>query len=749
MAAVSNSDMSIRACPTCGQQYRAADERNERCPNDGSTTILVQVERLINQIVCDRYKIASLIGVGAWSEVYKAIETSTGTPYAVKILHTHLSVDPLNVSRFSREADVLLQLKHRCFATIYQRGLVEGVRPCLVMEFLAGLSLDNYLSSVGRLTLSQALELFEPVCDALANAHNKGLLHRDLKPSNIFLLEKDGIVIPKILDFGLAKMFQAGSGGAMASLTQSGEILGTPSYMSPEQCQGNILDQRSDLYSLGCVLYEVLTNQKAVPGKTAFEAMSNQIGRIPDPMTKVCPEALIPEEVEALIFQLLSKDPADRFEDAKEFASAFRSAVEHAGKGKSKTAQAFIDVAAADATLSRRPANESPAASGSYKKQSSTAPDVNASASFTTSMAPASVSGRYTASASSSTSGRLKLTANAAQSMQVDKSPGFWQQINNPLTLAILAIGLLVAGGCIWLMSGMVDSMYKAPPTVKEADTMSDLRHVAGRSAVSETATNDFNLAYLIRSQPQITSLDLSKKRYSVQGLKHLADAKSLVELHALDCTDVGDSTLALLKDSNIKHLDLSGTSITGAGLHYLQSMKSLRSLNVSNTAIRDADCETIAALPLWQLDLCTNKITSNGLKYLSKCKTLNELFLDRTILREGIGGLNSLPLTQLTVRHTYVSDKDLASVNLPKLQRLNVDDTQITDAGLMKMLEMKELISVMARECPNITAEGVKKVQAAAAAKGRHLEIVTVGLGQKKGLERLQRAQDAIDVLN
>jgi serine/threonine protein kinase len=160
LQSIPHSENSIRACPTCGRQYRAADEKNERCAYDGSTTIVVHADRLLNQIVCDKYKIVSLIGVGAWSEVYKAVDLQSGVPFAVKILHSHLAADPLNVARFTREAEMLLRLKHRCFATIYEQGKIDGNRPCLVMEFLVGLSLDNYLASVGQVTLSQALELF-------------------------------------------------------------------------------------------------------------------------------------------------------------------------------------------------------------------------------------------------------------------------------------------------------------------------------------------------------------------------------------------------------------------------------------------------------------------------------------------------------------------------------------------------------------------------------------------------------------
>ena len=313
--------VKIRVCPSCGGKYEPA--QNERCPIDQSATVLLSESALIDKVVNQRYRIRRLIGVGAWSEVYEALDEQSKATVAIKILHTHLANDPLKVARFQREATLLMRLKHPNIALIFETAVVEdGDRPCLIMEYLFGMSLDSYLRTVGRLSVPQCIELFAPVCKALSFAHKKNMVHRDLKPSNIFLVEKNNLIEPRILDFGLAKLDLSEEGGALASLTQDGEILGTPAYMSPEQCIGGSLDLRSDLYALGCVLYECLTNKRAVPGKNAFEAMSNQISRIPDAIFEICPEAKVPEALEDAIFKLLDKDPENRFQDADSFLSA-------------------------------------------------------------------------------------------------------------------------------------------------------------------------------------------------------------------------------------------------------------------------------------------------------------------------------------------------------------------------------------------------------------------------------------------
>jgi len=312
---------AIRVCTSCGKQYEGSDLSNEFCSVDKSSTILVSTSKVIGKVVGNRYQIVSLLGVGAWSEIYLAVDNETRAKVAIKILHVHLAADPLKIARFKREADALVHLQHPSLAKVFAQCELENKRPCLVMEYLEGMNLEKALATNGRMTLSQVRELFLPVCEALAIAHERGLIHRDLKPSNLFIVDQNGTITAKILDFGLAKLTD--TEGALASLTQSGEVLGTPAYMSPEQCRGGVIDTRSDLYALGCLLYEALTGKRAIPGRTAFEAMSNQIARYPDPINDACPDAHVSQAVEDVIFKLLAKDPDERYSTAREFAAEF------------------------------------------------------------------------------------------------------------------------------------------------------------------------------------------------------------------------------------------------------------------------------------------------------------------------------------------------------------------------------------------------------------------------------------------
>lgn len=312
----------FRACTVCGRKY-AGKDKVERCTACGCTTVPISDTEMVGLVLCNRFQIEGILGLGAWSEVYRGKDLQTGAVVAVKVLHKHMCVDPLKIERFKREAATLAKVQHECLAGIIDQGMAHG-RPFIVMEYVMGMGLDRMLAQQRRLQLRQCYEIFHSVCSGLAAAHNTGLIHRDLKPGNIFIINRGGQLGAKLLDFGLAKVVMGEEDGS-ATLTQNGEVLGTPAYMSPEQCMGHPLDKRSDLYSLGCIVYESLTGAKAIQAKNAYAAMSAHITRMPDPFEQVCPEAQLPPAVEDVVFRLLAKDPDDRFESAEAFLREFRS----------------------------------------------------------------------------------------------------------------------------------------------------------------------------------------------------------------------------------------------------------------------------------------------------------------------------------------------------------------------------------------------------------------------------------------
>jgi serine/threonine protein kinase len=269
------------------------------------------------------YEVLSALGAGGMGEVYRARDTRLGRDVALKIVSPQLADDVGALARFEREARAAAALSHPNIVALYDIGRENGVA-FAVMELLDGEPLDRLLMRE-RLSWPKALDVVAAVADGLAAAHARGILHRDLKPANLFVT-RDGLV--KILDFGLAKQdpFRASSAtvGAPAIDTEPGVLLGTVGYMSPEQVRGEATDHRSDIFSLGCVLYEMLAGKPPFGGSTPGETFAAILRDQPSSLRSA--SKAIPAGVDALVQRCLDKNPDLRFQSARDLAFALRSA---------------------------------------------------------------------------------------------------------------------------------------------------------------------------------------------------------------------------------------------------------------------------------------------------------------------------------------------------------------------------------------------------------------------------------------
>ncbi len=303
-------------CPKCGKTYEDAQQHpGGVCPLDQALLQSLEADPLAGQLIAEKYQLIHPMEAGGWSVVYRARHVHLQKDVAVKVLHWHLSLNEDKVRRFHQEAEAASKLNHPNIVSIFDYGTLESGQPYFVMELVQGESLKDILERDGPLDATRAAQLFRQAALALAAAHKHGVLHRDLKPSNMMVTRQDAELTPsaenlKLLDFGIAKIMTDVADDEKLTLT--GETVGTPRYMSPEQCLGKPLDPRSDIYSLGCVMFEMLSGQACVEGATAYDYMHGHVGTEPRSFKDVRADLDIPKPLQDVIYTMLAKHPDDR-----------------------------------------------------------------------------------------------------------------------------------------------------------------------------------------------------------------------------------------------------------------------------------------------------------------------------------------------------------------------------------------------------------------------------------------------------
>jgi serine/threonine-protein kinase len=311
-------------CPQCGSEYVTSDRF---CPRDGSPLRpKAGDDPLIGRVIADRYLMLARLGEGGMGRVYLAEHVKMNRQCAIKVMNPSLINDTDSSTRFAREASNAARILHPNVAAVFDYGEADKI-VYLVMEYVDGESLSAILKREAPLEPRRAVDIARQVADGLAAAHELGIIHRDLKPDNVIVARsRSHKEIPKVVDFGIAK---AMSETPQDALTRSGLVIGTPEYMSPEQLLGDPVDARADIYSLGCILYQMLTGVQAFAADTREQMIRRRLHESPPHLREVMSE--LPGRLDTLLVHMLARSPGDRVGSAAEARDALNPALVFAG----------------------------------------------------------------------------------------------------------------------------------------------------------------------------------------------------------------------------------------------------------------------------------------------------------------------------------------------------------------------------------------------------------------------------------
>jgi serine/threonine protein kinase/S1-C subfamily serine protease len=314
---MSSQQETTRVCLACGLETQ---DEISNCPKDGSL-LTSGTDPLVGTTFLEKYHITSVLGRGGMSAVYKAKHLMMDRFVAIKFLRAELVHDNIMLQRFQLESKAVSLLKHPNIIAVFDFGLSPTGVPYLIMDFLEGKTVADLVAEDEYIDPERCVFLFGQICSALAHTHNKGVIHRDIKPSNLIVsIGDDGKELAQVVDFGIAKLLEREASDA-SKLTASGEVFGSPAYMSPEQCSGSAIDARTDIYALACVIYNCLTGRPPLLGRNAMETVLMHVRDMPRSFGEIRPDLSISPALERVVFKALSKDPDERFATMTEFGS--------------------------------------------------------------------------------------------------------------------------------------------------------------------------------------------------------------------------------------------------------------------------------------------------------------------------------------------------------------------------------------------------------------------------------------------
>jgi serine/threonine protein kinase len=659
----------------------------------------------------EHYKVLQKLGQGGMGWVLLAEDTRLTRRVALKVMRGKYTQDKDSRERFLREARLAAGLKHDHIVTIYHVGEDRGV-PYLAMELLEGGTLQQRLEYPKPLSLGAAVRIAREIAEGLQAAHARGLIHRDIKPANIWLESPKGRV--KILDFGLARHLETASG-----LTQAGEIVGTPHYMAPEQARNKNLDPRTDLYSLGCVLYRMATGRLPFAGETLVATLTAIAVDAPTPVRELNPH--VPPALAELIHKLLAKDPADRPASAAALIEELTLIEQDVSGGARSSISIPVPPVIQINTESKPPAERVP-------KSGKVAP----------------LAARKSA---------------AAERLWMYGAIG-----GIVLLTALLAI-------VVWLaLIGVFSPPGPNTTAIRSRENpagrgASDLRSVEPLGQQSAAAARQMAEWALAQTGSQVeVQLRVSGQNVRVQRGESLPRGDfSLEAVRLRGCRDLAPADLQKLAAiSTLRSLDLSESNVDDNGLSVLSPTSALTTLEVEDTVVGDIGVQSlIAKSPMLEvLRIGGTRCTADVLTAVAKLKHLTDLSLRSLPISDADVAMIRpiVHLRTLDLGHTKIGDGAMQYViNMPVLENLILDRTNVTATGI-DQLGTQGLIVTLSLRGTKIGDAGAEQFLKCRLLQSLTIDLQTdiqdVGLGYLQQLPMLKKleassGQFSMDAIN
>lgn len=626
--------LAMPVCPSCGMKMAHG---TIKCPNDG-TEIVTKYK--VGDCLNNKYEFLESVGSGGMGIIYKAKHLALNRIVAIKLLHPYL-LNAETIMRFQREARTASQLRHPNLIAVQDVGTMDDGQPYMVMDFVSGKSLSEAIKEKGRLSVQETVGIFLQLCSGLAYAHKQNILHRDLKPSNVMLVEDEqGGVTAKILDFGIAKVLEDGDKQG-STLTKTGDVFGSPLYMSPEQGAGEKVDRRSDCYSLGCMLFECLTGTTPFMGRSIIETLLAHAQQKPPSLKEATLGLDFPEALGSVVSKLLAKSPDERYQSVLEVREDLLAVHE-----------AFSTDSSDSSFSSKRELRQLASGEGTTSDGTSKVKTFWTTASgkdFTIillSMAVVVLIGKdvwmsYSSSEDKSKPKidfdkqyevKLARDTNSASSVQkkIERDPG--AEVFRLSDQEVSDSDLKPLANHRKIIELHLDSNILSGTGLEVAKTLPRLRKLS----VSDNPLTEKGVL-VISQLSQIRNLEIKGVRLSAQSVSYLGQMKNLVKLEMDEC-ELADKSLGNLSSMpSLEELSINNQrQMSDRSIELLRNLPKLRLIDVSKTKVTGRGFELPGRFPqLSIVVLKENELEEDGFKVLGRLKNLKELDLRGSKFKE------------------------------------------------------------------------------------------------------------------